>query len=180
MHANLHRMYATGRRRGLQQRKPLQLIFEASPAIAESLLSYTRLYQMLGKPATPMQWKSSKRQPTLCRHTLNISTLSNAIYPLLFLFPATYNIIPTAPTTTAAKPASGAYLAAAPFVALGAGLDAEDVPAVATVLDAAALLVDAAPAPALTSFGFRLPHWALHCVEPGVCVLHCWKVNWHS
>ncbi len=90
----------------------------------------------------------------------------------------TYKRIPTAPTTAAANPASGTYLPAAFFEFEAAGLAPVDV--ADAVLDAAAELVEAAPAPALTVEESRLPQLLLHWEEPGYCLLHAAKVYWHS
>jgi len=112
-------------------------------------------------------------------HPKKPSTPSNArqTSPLLSL-QITYKRIPTAPTTAAANPASGTYLPAAFFEFEAAGLAPVDV--ADAVLDAAAELVGAAPAPALTVEGSRLPQLLLHWEEPGYCLLHAAKVYWHS
>jgi len=108
-------------------------------------------------------------------HPKKPSTPSNArqTSPLLSL-QITYKRIPTA----AANPASGTYLPAAFFEFEAAGLAPVDV--ADAVLDAAAELVGAAPAPALTVEGSRLPQLLLHWEEPGYCLLHAAKVYWHS
>ena len=123
--------------------------------------------------------KISRTATTPCYYTLGIFPSSNVILPSPVAKGA-YSNTPTAPTTAAAKPASGTYLIAAPLdLVAGALVSVEDSVADAEV-EAAALLVEAAPAPGLTELGSRLPHWLLHEEEPGLAVLHCLKVAWHS
>lgn len=129
--------------------------------------------------------RTGKQKPKE-QHPRRFSTPEEAIYPvgcrlhlsLIISFRIVYKSIPTAPTTAAANPASGTYLPAAPFEFVAAGLGPVDV--ADAVLDAAAELVGAAPAPALTVEESRLPQLLLHWEEPGYCLLHRAKVYWHS
>ena len=112
-------------------------------------------------------------------HPKKPSTSLNAAHTSpLFLLRITYKNIPLAATTAAANPASGIYRPAAPFAGEGEVVAPVDV--ADAVEDAAAELVEAAPAPALTVEESRLPQLLLHWEEPGYCLLHAAKVYWHS
>lgn len=91
-----------------------------------------------------------------------------------------YRRTPIAPATAAARPNSGANWTAAPFVGVVAGAAVVPVAAGPEVEEAEALLVELAPAAALTSLGFSLPQLELQKSAPGLAVLHCWKARSHS
>lgn len=85
-----------------------------------------------------------------------------------------------AATTPTAKPISGINLTPAPVVGVAAGA-AVPVAVDAAVLDEAAEEVEAAPAPAFTELGSRLPHLvSLQLWAPGLAWLQTLKTWSHS
>ena len=135
---------------------------------------------MLEKPPTHTQAKAREKSThAVLARPKKPSTLSDATHTSPSFSPQiTYKSIPIAPTTAAANPASGTYLPAVFFEFVATGLAPVDV--AGAVLDAAAELVGAAPAPALMVEESRLPQLLLHWEEPGFALLHLMKVYWHS